>query len=250
MSKKKVAIYTCVTGGYDTISKLNEIDADVDYICFNDGNVVVPEPWVDVRLSLHLNEKDLNRHVKILPHLYPQLAGCDLLIYVDGSVSIVGSIVDFCSEILAREGSFFVFDHPNRKCAYAESIACLESKKASLLEVRCAIMTMKQMALPEAFGLFECGVIARKNIPNLIEFSNKWWRYYNTVIKRDQIALMLTAWELKYSIISLGQPDHRFGHRYFKCSDGHKGDYLHRCVAWHIWRPGIKFLRRVNFLKI
>ena len=109
----KLAVYTCVTGGYDPLLAPSVVDPRLDYFCFTNSDIPPPTPWRHVHLPPStLNDKDQSRFAKMHPHKLPSLAGYDATLYIDGTIDIVGDVRRFIEESIRREGDIFMFDHP------------------------------------------------------------------------------------------------------------------------------------------
>lgn len=246
----RVAVYTCVTNGYDKVSPPAILTPGVDYLCFNDGSIKVPAPWQDVQIDRTYSGKDANRYVKILPHLNDRLKYYDLTIYIDGAIEIVGDLAPLIQQVQCAEGQTFMYEHPRRNCVYLEARACVESMKAPLAETSRLLARYRKEGMPEAFGLFEGGVIIRKAGSGFERLMETWWQTYLGGVGRDQLALMYSSWETGVSIHSLGKPDHRFEQRSFRCKSGHKGDFIKRHFSWWIWRPIVGALIDSKIVKL
>ncbi len=246
----KVVVYTCVTKGYDTLSVPITLTAGVDYLCFNDGSISVPAPWIDIRISDDYAGKDANRYIKILPQLNSRLAQYDLTIYVDGAVEIVGDLTSLINRVEMDSGQIFMYEHPVRNCAYVEARACVATLKASVSMVSLTLARFRKEGVPEKFGLFEACIIIRKPSSDLARLSMVWWEAYMSGIKRDQIALTYSRWSTGISVQSLGPPDHRVGHHYFRLKTGHAKDLITRQFAWWVWRPFINVLIDIKLIKL
>ena len=243
----RVAVYTCVTGGYDEVSPPAVLTAGVDYLCFNDGSVRVPAPWQDLKITDKYSGKDANRYIKILPQLDNKLRNYDLTIYVDGSIEIVGDLAPLIRSVQCTEGQTFMYEHPRRNCVYLEARACVKSMKASLRQTSRLLARYRKKGMPERFGLFEGGIIVRRMDSEFNALMESWWKAYLIGVGRDQLALMYSSWETGIPIQSLGKADHRFDQLYFRSKPGHKDDFVKRYFAWYVWRPIVSVLL---FLKI
>jgi hypothetical protein len=49
-------------------------------------------------------------------------------------------------------------------------------------------------------GLYENGVLMRRNTPALKEFEELWWREYSNGSVRDQLSMMYCAWATGISV--------------------------------------------------
>jgi hypothetical protein len=249
-SKMKVAVYTCVTNGYDVVSAPIVRTAGVDFLCFNDGSISVPSSWENVCIDGTYSGKDANRYIKILPHLNSRLIEYDLTIYVDGAIEIVGDLTPLIQQVEAASGDIFLYQHPRRSCVYMEARACIKRMKAPIKLTSQLIKKYRSEGLPENLGLFEAGVMIRKPSKEVNRLMIAWWNEYIRWVKRDQLALIYAMWKTGIVIQSLGIPDHRFEHRYFRCKPGHSGDFLLRNFARWIWRPLIGLLIYFKVIKL
>lgn len=250
VSSMKIAVYTCVTNGYDEVSPPGMLSDGVDYLCFNDGSIKVPAPWEDVKIDCSYSGKDANRYVKILPHVNERLKHYDLTIYVDGAIEIVGNLAPLIQQVQCTAGHTFLYEHPRRNCVFQEVRACVESMKAPIADTVKLVEYYRMEGMPENFGLFEGGVIIRKKNEESDRLMDKWWTVYLNGIKRDQLALIYSSWQTGIAITSLGLPDHRLEKRYFRCNAGHNGDMVRRYFAWWIWRPVISALIDCKLIKL
>lgn len=247
----KIIVYTCVTRGYDYISAPLLNNKDIEYICFHDGTIDPPMPWRGVLLNNEYKGAAANRHVKICFFEYEDLKSADILIYIDGSISVTGNLMDLITIVQYSEGHTFLFEHPSRTCVYAEARACAISKKERLRTLEKFVAKLRNDGMPENQGLFEGGIIFRK--PSSVDcrhLMHEWWSEYKSSIKRDQLCLMYVCWKNGINIKSLGDPDHRRGRKYFSCRVGHNGDMVKRYLVWWIWRPIIKWLISIKIINL
>lgn len=246
----KVAVYTCVTNGYDAVSAPTVKTAGVDYLCFNDGSIHVPLGWEDIRITKGYSGRDANRYIKILPHLNSRLAEYDLTVYVDGAIEVVGDLTTLIQQVVMASGEVFLYKHPRRSCVYLEARACIESMKAPIKATSQLMNKFRSEGVPENLGLFEGGVIIRKPSEEANRLMSAWWDVYLSGVKRDQLALIYAIWRTGIVIQSLGIPDHRIEQRYFRCRYGHSGDFLLRHFAWWVWRPIVSALISLKIVKL
>jgi hypothetical protein len=248
-----VAVYTCITNSYDSLSLPRYINSKLDYYCFNDGSIDVCEPWVSVRLNDIQNPKDANRKLKLLPHQNDILKTYDITIYIDGSIEIVSDLNFIIDYIVNTEGHTFIYEHKYRNCIYDECIECYLSNKISLSSCRKMLAFLLNENVPPKIGLFEATILIRKS-KNLecINLMNHWWdNYINSFgVRRDQIALMYTLWCNKLNVSTLGLPDYHYGNLNFKSKNNHTNSGLKSFYNWWVRRPGLKTLLKFKILKL
>ena len=213
----KIAVYTCITGAYDPVHVPLGVDPRVDYLLFTDQPEQSVPPWMPQPFGLpRLDAKDRSRYPKICPHRIPALAGYDLTIYVDGSIAIVGDIMEFAGGCLNRSGEFFAFEHLFRDCIYDEASECALLGHAGIFRIAGQMRRYRRSGYPPKAGLFEASVLVRRRSPAVDRAMDLWWAEYRDGAKRDQLSLTYAAWRSGLAIASLGASDPRVHHRYFR----------------------------------
>ncbi|MCC8992049.1 MAG: DUF616 domain-containing protein, partial [Streptococcus sp.] len=211
-------IYTCITGGYDPIRQPLKIESGIDYYCFTDQPQPLPYPWIHKPIELpHLNAKDQNRYIKMLPHLIDPLKNYNITLYIDGSIQIVNEVGELLHNILKRDNDIFIFDHPQRTCIYEEAKMCAHFAHDKILTIAQQMRRYRKAGYPINNGLFEANVIIRRNTSAIQRLMDAWWSEYKDSggAKRDQLSLPYVAWKESISIGSMGRSDPRFIHQYF-----------------------------------
>lgn len=118
----KVVVYTCITGGYDSLKQPKAVSANIDYICFTDRFSGVLGAWKFVPVPDELkwlSNVKKQRVVKICPHRY--LKEYDISIWVDGNISIIGNLNKFINQYDLNIKPFYTRVHPSRNCIYDEA---------------------------------------------------------------------------------------------------------------------------------
>jgi hypothetical protein len=249
----KVAVYTCITNSYDSVISPKIINPNIDYYCFNDGSIKVKQPWIDILINENLSPKDINRKLKLQPHLNEILNKYELTIYVDGSIEILSNLQNLIDIMYLTDGHTFLYNHNFRNCILEECIECYLSNKVSLISCRKMRKHLEIEGMSAGFGMFEAGVILRKSKSiDCIFLMDKWWdNYMNSFgVKRDQIALMYTLWKYKLNVNSLGLPDFHNGHQHFKLKTSHKNIFFKQVFNWWVRRPIRILLIYLNIIKI
>lgn len=212
---KKIAVYTCITDGYDYLSTPSAIDSRLDYYIFTDAKEVAPAPWRNMKVNLpHLNAKDQNRYIKMHAHEY--FPDYDMTIYLDGSIKIVGDLFPLISRTEMLPELVFAYSHPQRNCLYAEAAACAYFAHDWIWTISSQMRRYDAAKYPSNNGLYEAGVLILKRSKNVSLMMEAWWSEYLCGAKRDQLALPFVAWKLKIPIGALGESDPRFGNVHFK----------------------------------
>jgi len=188
--KKRIEVYTAITGGKD--EQRDDIKVFDSYDRF-------------VRQVLNA------KVYKILAHKY---IDADYSIWVDGNLYLKTSPEVIVNEFLG-ENDIAVWKHFGRDCIYDEAEVLFSFGTDVNPDVRRQIETYKSKGFPEHAGLGECNVIVRKHSPKVEAFNNAWWAEICKYSTRDQISFpyVLSKFpDLKVNFVD-GNPRE---HKYFK----------------------------------
>ena len=196
----RIAVYTCITGNYDTIKEPLYCNPDIDYFIVTDMDVPEESIWKKIDINEipgieMLSASDKNRYIKFFPHiLFPEY---DFSIYVDGVIQIVADM----APIVENMGDCIigVHRHNARSCVYDEARAIIYAKRASKEKVFEQINRYKNEKYPKGNGLYENTVLVRKhNDESCIRLMSEWWKEYMISCKRDQLSLPYVIWKEKF----------------------------------------------------
>lgn len=216
MQSKKIACYTCITGGYESIKPVLHPDPDVDYLLFSNRPILACAPWRTIVLDLDgLDNKDVNRTVKLRPHLVPELTAYDICVYIDGHIQVIGSISNFVKKYFDVNADVYLFRHPYRKTLNEEMRACAWFGHSWFWILYRQYYRYKKEGFPDNTGLFEAGVIIWRNTTKAREFGEFWWNEYRRDSMRDQMALPFAIWKISPRIGNLGFNNIRGNSPYF-----------------------------------
>ncbi|CAH5352541.1 hypothetical protein AI2839V1_2999 [Enterobacter cloacae] len=214
--QKKLVIYSVITGGYDKILPVNNVDEQCDYYIISNEYIELPYPWkLLVPENRGFNNKDFNRYYKINPHTVFNEYKTSL--YIDGNIAIVDKIYLWSEEQLVDSG-FAIFSHPERNNIIDEGKICSFIGTDFFWKINHQLSKYKK----EGFDykeLFEANILLRKhNDPLIKELMSLWWSEYinDKNAKRDQLALPYALWKKKYNVKNMGESDARFGNKYFR----------------------------------
>ncbi|WP_044913066.1 glycosyltransferase domain-containing protein [Butyrivibrio sp. WCE2006] len=206
----KIAVYTCITGGYDDLIEPKFISDNCDYYCISDrkGNDTSIYRYLDVDeiRNIHLlANKEKNRYCKT--HGNVIFKEYDYSIYIDGSIEIIGDISSYINCCNGTTG-LAILKHPWRDCIYEEGIRI---SLRNIVDNRALNNLFKEYykeGMPLHYGLFECSIIVshHKN-----ELGNKilelWYQEYMRHKLRDQFSLPYVLWKNGISSDSIGWVD-------------------------------------------
>lgn len=185
--KKKVVVYTCITGGYDRLLPPEYLDLDVDYICYTDSDCETygiwelrELPWAD-----YDNTRSA-RFVKMNPHLL--LKDYDYAIWIDSNILLRCPSENLIESVGANP--LATFKHPLRDCVYDEAEACIAAGKDEHDVVSQQVKSYENMGFERGAGLYETNVICHNlKSPKHSKLMDTWWKELNQWSKRDQLSL-------------------------------------------------------------
>jgi hypothetical protein len=202
-NRNKIAIYTCISGGYDILKEVLNVENNIDYICYTDREIE-SETWEIRKIPEYMNEVDqakIARCVKTLPHIF--LKEYETTVWVDGNIQVIGNINEFISNNLINY--FAIAKHPDRKCIYDESNAVILLNKDKSDVVNEQMSQYMKMGYPKDNGLVQSGIIIRNNNQYSREIGELWWDQIYKYSKRDQLSFNYVIWNKEF-IIDIMKP--------------------------------------------
>lgn len=206
---KKIVVYTCIVGNYDSIKEPFFINPEIDYIIFTDQDVPKSSAWKKIDITKFkeyyaMSPTLFNRLVKMKPHLF--LKEYDYSIYIDGTITVIS---DMAPIIEKMDGKIIgVHKHAYRDCIYMERDAILYSKRANKKLINRQIKEYEKENYPKHNGLYENTILVREhNENNCIRVMEEWWREYLKYPTRDQISFPYILWKeriKKKNVLILG----------------------------------------------
>ncbi|MEN9898337.1 MAG: hypothetical protein RLZZ66_1986 [Pseudomonadota bacterium] len=200
----KIAVYTCITGGYDKLALPLLVDSRIDYFCFTDNDAYYFDDFWSVKLLNlpDLDNKDVNRYVKMHPHIF--LSDYDITVYIDGNIEIVGELYELLSKVDKLDDVFFAYRHSERNCIYSEGAACSYYSHDWIWNIAKKMRDYSESHYPMNNGLVSANVLIRKKNLQMSTLMDAWWLAYQNGVKRDQLSLPYVSWKLNIPIHYLG----------------------------------------------
>ena len=194
--KNKTVVFTCITGNYDQLLKLDYINPSYDYICYTDNMSMQSNGWLLRKIPenlKNLSNSKINRYIKWHPHeFFPDY---DLSIYIDGCINILS---DF-TEIIERYPSDFdilVPKHSLTTCIYQEARNVLRCKKDVKENFEKQLQMMRDEGFPANYGMTQNNILIRHhNNKNMIDVENIMWNVIKNGSHRDQLVYKYAVWK-------------------------------------------------------
>ena len=216
----RIAVYTAITGRYDTLRNPSVITPGVSYFCFTDEprwlSFINDTAWTIAALP---GGQDLDvvrkaRWAKILCHRIPQLADFDYSVWIDGNVDLTGDIRRLIASL--GEAPLTGFRHPFRNCLYEEGRACILEEKDDPNTIRRQLAQYRSEGYPAHHGLTETNVLIRRHqVPEVVSLMESWWSEVRQHSKRDQLSFCYAAWKTAVAYETLGDSNARGRSEYF-----------------------------------
>lgn len=212
LKDKKIVIYTCIVGGYDTLKEPLLSFDNVEYVCFTEDLASIRKAehskWKIRRISENIvNKYDKtlsNRYIKMHPkELFPE---ADYAVYVDGNIGVQSFLGAYLTQTKAKTG-IAIFSHSQRQCAYAEAEVCISRRKGNREAIEHQMKHYEKAGFPKNYGLYECTILAvdLKNTLSVELMENWWQEFFRSKSCRDQLSLPYVVWKsgMKYTDIGL-----------------------------------------------
>ena len=186
--KKKIVIYTAISGGYDSIKLPEKLDPRFDYVLFTD-TFALDTGVYQVRPITYFHEDvtRVARFVKTHPHML--LEDYDIAIWIDANIMIQGDIYPLVEDFLASAKPVAAVPHPKRKSVYEEVEACIRYKMDDAEIMRKQSIHYRSMG----FGhddLIETNLMMfNLKDEGIKRFLDSWWTEIDRYSKRDQLSV-------------------------------------------------------------
>jgi hypothetical protein len=172
----RVAVYTAIYGKYDPLRSHPDLPG-VDFHCFTDDPTLLSRSdW-----KIHLAPSDLPprlaaKRPKVMGPLLAPLDRYDVTLWIDANCDFVSPrFVDEALVDLGPDG-FALYRNPELDCIYVQATACIRG-----LPPEAAAPLLRQAARyyaeghPENWGMWACGMMARRRSPRLDAAMRAWW---------------------------------------------------------------------------
>lgn len=209
----KICVYTCITGDYDNLNEIKNIEKGIDYICYTNNKRIKSKTWsVKYITDDSLSNIKLARKIKIIGT--DELKKYDIVVWIDGSIEFTTSIKKFIDKYVDLSKNDLVgFKHYCRTSIRDEIIACLlYNKENAENAVKLNKFYSKEKFIDE-YGLIESAVLFRnfKN-KNVQKCMNLWFSMIINYSHRDQLSFQYAAEKsnLKYKLLNISTWNNKY----------------------------------------
>ena len=182
---KRLVVYTCVTGGYDSPARPSVLPDWADYVCF-DGSLA----------PSGLDSTQRSRYHKLNPHVVlPE--GYEYSLWIDGNIDILSDgFYEKLQQMMDSGVLYAGIHHPQRDDVFDESVRILMNDRESFGRLVRVTRFLKKEGMPRHWGLDETNVILRKhNASEVVRFDEFWWEMLSRWTSRDQMTQSYCLWK-------------------------------------------------------
>jgi hypothetical protein len=224
--KYKLAIYTCIVGGYDRLLPPKLMQENVRLICFTDNPDLKVRGW-EIHPLAHpktiTTPHFINRYHKFFPHKV--LPSVDWSVYIDGSIRLVGDITELVQRVADNKSFLGCPKHPQRETVAEEATACdvggkFEQQDREL--VLSQLTTYKDEGMPDDVIMTANYLLIRDHSASMLDGAmGLWWQQIQKFTRRDQLSLPYVIWKTGLPITLL-EESHATPNLYFLKLDHHR----------------------------
>ncbi len=196
---QRVAVYTCVTGGYDSVKEPLAKEENCDYFLISDRRYPELKTYrqldtADIVPGRIRGNAEKNRWCKM--HGDRIFREYRYSIYLDGSLRLVRPVSHYIRKI-GRCG-IALHKHPHRNCIYEEGLRLIAGRRGTVSRqgLKEQMTQYWKEGMPREFGLFECTMMARDHW-NCAggRVMRQWFEEYEKGEKRDQLSFTYILWK-------------------------------------------------------
>ncbi|WP_156824336.1 class I SAM-dependent methyltransferase [Thioalkalivibrio sp. ALE20] len=185
----RVAVYTAISGNYDSLKLPAVLDERIDYIVFTDTALPDTGIW-QVRPITYFSDDATRtaRFVKTHPHWL--LADYDITIWIDSNVMILGDIWPLVSDFKDSGKAIGAIPHPQRQSIYEEIHECAHRAKDDYSVMECQVQAYRSEGFKHD-DLIESNLMMA-NLggcrASCERFFSTWWSQIDRHSRRDQLS--------------------------------------------------------------
>ena len=201
---KKIAVYTALCTDnpdyvYGDLIKYRHEKEDVDYIAYTNSDYLKSDFWEIRKIDTWRNGRWTARKCKTSPQ--ELLPDYDAWLWMDNQLFFTYDPRSLITHYLTM-ADLSAHSHCDRNCAYEETQAALgrrpeRDKPKTLIN---QAEQYKSEGYPSNNGLYENGILFRRNNERINEFNKLWFEETAKWNTEDQISMMYSLWKTKVRV--------------------------------------------------
>jgi len=194
----KLVVYTAlftddINYTYGTLPEYG-VSPSVDFICFTNTPYLKSDTW-DIRLiETEESGRRQARKCKMLPHKY--LPEYEAWIWMDSSCLFKYDPTDLFNYYM-KNSDICLHEHCDRTNIFEEAQVIIDRNLDDAPTVTEQIDRYKKLGYKDQ-GLFETGILMRRNNNDMVNFNELWWSEINNNSVRDQISFPYVLWKFDW----------------------------------------------------
>lgn len=201
----KIAIYTCISGGYDNLSEPVYRNEYMDFFVVTEADIPQKSMWKKIDLNSIDTIRNLDRirqarYIKLHPHeLFPEY---EYSLWVDGNVCIMADVMPMLLAMISSGKNFGCHLHPHRNKLKTEAKAISSLKRTVENDKMIQqVSDYYRAGYTDECNIFETTILLRKhNDKEVRKLMSDWWYQIKKYTTRDQLSLPYVLWLNKLSI--------------------------------------------------
>jgi len=185
---KRIAVYTCITGGFDEFIPSPAIDEDVDYFLFSDS-LIKNAGHYQLRSCPYYDPEPrrMARFVKMHPHFF--FPDYDFAVWMDANIICTKGIQDLIENLINNKQDIGLIAHPIRNSYIEEAQECIRIKADDPSLISNQIDAYSDLS-PSKHALIETNIlISDLKSLKICSFFDIWWSQICKFSLRDQISI-------------------------------------------------------------
>ncbi len=194
----RLAAVCAIYGGYDLIPPVPEGVDDAVLVT----DVPVRSGWRNVVEPSDAHPRLAAKRPRCRPDLYTD---CEASMWMDGSLHVLDSRFVELVRSRLEEHELVLWDHPeDRDCFLQEARLCHDLGKWSDEPLLAQAEHYLSEGMPEHFGLWATGCIARRHTVRMAAFGDAWLDEMERWTIRDQVSLPYVLWRERIQLGTFG----------------------------------------------
>lgn len=191
MLTRLLTVVTAIFGPGFALHEPTDIWPGCRFVCITDQTLKARQ-WEIRHCKPKPDPRRRNRRVKALLHRH--VDGPTL--YLDAEFQVTEDPRDLVGPAL-EAGSWAATRHPQRDCLFDEADVCFRKRLTESPEALAVqVARYRKAGMPEHFGLWAGGVLARRGDEQSRKLGEAWWSETARGAERDQVSLPFVVWRL------------------------------------------------------